>query len=265
LLGAAFYPSLVWLVTTWLGSPYYGHGILVPLVSIVLAWRTESALSAESQVARASPLPIGLGLAVLGAVAHWLSLRARLYSVSLTGLVLVIAGLVWLWEGRSTLRRHAFSLAFLLLAVPIPRIEALTPPLARTVARYAAVLARGVGIPATVDGARVTLTRTTLAVGAPCSGLSSLVALATLAALYAYLVRGPIVARLVLVALSVPTALGANLVRVLLLLVAAHLGAADVASGPIHALSSPLMYLVALMVLVLCGKVLRCSGLRFDI
>ena len=39
LLLLAFWRTLVWLVASWRGDPYYSHGFVVPLISVFLAWR----------------------------------------------------------------------------------------------------------------------------------------------------------------------------------------------------------------------------------
>jgi exosortase len=266
LMVAAFFPSLVWLLRTWLGSPYYGHGLLVPPVSAVLIWRAErSGREPTQDAAYARSSALGLLPVAMGIIAHVVSLPYHLYSASLVGLVLVIGGLVWLWEGSVALWRLAFPLAFLLLAIPIPGLEALTPPLARRVARAAAWGARSMGIPVLLDGAQVTLADTALTIGAPCSGLSSLIALTTLAALYAYLVHGPVLSRLWLVVLAAPVALAANLARVLFLLIVAHVGITEGAAELAHDWSSPVLYLFALLLLVGTGRTLGCVGLRSDI
>lgn len=265
LIAVASVPSLRWLLRLWLGSPYYGHGFLIPLVSAILAFRSArtSVSTGESNGPKgAAP---GLSLLTAGVALHLVSLPRRVYGASVVGLLLAVAGLLWAWAGPATLRRHAFPLAFLLLAIPIPGLESLTPQLARAVARASAELAKLTGVAAHADGARVTLANTSLVIGAPCSGLSSLVALTTIAVLYAHLVSGSLTSKLVLVALAVPLALAANLLRVWLLVVAAHLGVVDVAQSPIHGWSSPVLYLLSLALLVSIGRLLGCRGIRSDI
>ena len=263
---AAFYPLWEWLVATWLGSPYYSHGFLVPLVSLLLAWRLERGRPAAAEQGLGNKDVFGgLLLAGLGLGGGWGAIRRGLWPWAGVALIGTLAGIVWALAGRATLRRQAFPLAFTLLMVPLPWPEAITPPLARAVAGAAAGLARGLGIPATAQGAQVQLGGIALAVGAPCSGVNSLAALVTLAVLYAFLVRGPWWGRLGLVAAAAPIALLANLVRVTAMVLLAHGAGVAVALKYFHTWSSPLLFLLALGLLVLVGRGWRCSGIRSDL
>jgi len=109
------------------------------------------------------------------------------------------------------------------------------------------------------------LPQAALVVGVPCSGVNSLAALLTLAVLYAFLVCGPVTSRLVLVALSLPIALLANLLRVFLVIVLAYWVSLDAAMTYFHGWSSLALFVMALGLLVIVGKGLRCSGIRSDI
>ncbi len=262
----AFFPLGRWLVTTWLGSPYYSHGFLVPLVSLVLAWRLRRRRPAPAgQRPGSTDMVAGLVLAGLGLWGGWGAMRWRLWPLAGVACVLTCAGIVWALAGRATLRRQAFPLAFGLLMIPLPWPEVLTPPLARAVAGAAAGLARAVGIPATAQGAQVQVAGAVLAVGAPCSGVNSLAALVTLAVLYAFLVCGPWWGRLGLVALAVLVALLANLVRVTAVVFLAHGAGVAVALDYFHTWSGLLLFLLALGLLILVGKGCRCRGIRSDL
>ena len=267
MVAALFYPTLAWLVANWRGDPYYQHGALVPIVSLFVAWRLhrESELSESPRQSADRSFSVGLVMVVLGITAHLVALPRQRYLISSLALVLVLAGIVCAWAGDGTLRRQAFPLLFLLLMIPLPWLEQSTPYLARWVAAASATLARLVGVDVMVTGARLELPLTSLVVGAPCSGVSSLAALMTLAVLYAFVVRGPLLCRAILVVLALPLALLSNLIRVWLLIVLADVFGEAIAMGYFHDWSSPLLFLLALGLLVVVGKGLGCSGLRTDI
>jgi len=267
LVAFSYYPTLVWLITSWLGNSYYSHGFLVPLVSLVLAWRLQRRRASESSalVVSGRSFAAGLALAGLGLGMHILALTRQLYLISAASLILVLSGTVLALAGADTLRRQAFPLGFLLLMIPLPYLEKTTPYLARWVASAAATVTRAAGLEVIVSGARVELPETTLVIGAPCSGVNSLAALTTLAVLYAFLVRGPLVARLALVILALPIALLANLVRVCLLVLLAHYFGEAAAMRYFHNWSSPFLFVLALGMLIIMGKWLRCGEIRSDI
>lgn len=267
LIGVSFYPTLEWLVTTWVGSPHYSHGALVPLVSLFLAWRLEHRAGVEEQQgARGDRSFLGGALAVgAGLSLHLIAAMRRQHLMSAGALVFVLAGVVLAWAGSPTLRRQAFPLAFASLMIPLPWMESSTPYLARRVASVAGSIARAMGVQVDVVGAQIELPDVAFIVGAPCSGISSLAALVTLAVVYAFLVRGPLSSRLALVILAAPIALLANLARVCLMIAMAHYVGAVASLRFFHDWSSPLLLLVALMLLIVAGKGLRCGGIRPDI
>ena len=258
LVVALFEATLRWLVLSWLGNPYYSHGPLIVLVSGWLLWRRRDALRG----ARAEN--IGLALAAMGVGVHLLALPLQMQVVSAAALVVVLVGLVWAFAGRSVVRAWAFPLAFLLLMIPLPGIERLSPTLEAFTAQYAAQAARWLGVAASNLGGQVSVGAQAFTVGAPCSGLRSLVALGTLALLLAYSVQGPAWARALLVVAALPIALAANLVRVSSIFWVAGALGADAALGFFHTLSSPLLFLVALALLLALGRALRLTQLRAD-
>lgn len=255
---AAFWRTCAWLVASWLGDPYYSHGLLVPLIAAYLAWRRRSQPGKPAFAVGLATVSAGYGLQLL-------ALSRSAYLLSALALVLGLAGLTLVWRGWAGLRRWGFPLVFLTLAVPLPILERWTPALAQWVAQASATLARLLGIPVLVEGARLLLPSAELVVGAPCSGVNSLAALVTLAALYAFVLSGPRAHRWALFLLSVPIALLANLLRVTLLLVVAALAGAGAALRLFHDASGIVLFLLAVGLLLALGRLLRCGGLRSDI
>lgn len=267
LIGLAFYPTFAWLAMTWRGSSYYGHGFLVPLVSAFLAWRIARRADVHETAQRDARywFAVGaLGIAI-GLGAHLFALARRAYLLSSLALILVLAASVLVLAGPRTLRRQAFPLAFLLLMLPLPWLEAATLPLARWVTASAAGAAQALGLQVIADGARLELPGSALVVGAPCSGMNSLVALLTLAVLCAFLVRGPWVARLAMVILALPIALLANLIRICLLIILAYYAGEEIALRYFHDWSGFILFILSVALLLALGKCLRCDGIRSDI
>lgn len=266
LVALVYYPTGTWLVTNWLANPYYTHGFVIQVVSILLAWRI-------AWVHRDDPTPpasavtfiVGMVVAVAGMAVHMLALVQYRYLLSAFTLILTLPGIVLALGGWTLLRRQAFPLYFLLLMIPLPILETSTPALARWVASAATWLANTVGLNVTATGATVTMPGASLLVAAPCSGVNSLAALVTMAVLYAFLVQGPLWGRLSLVALSVPIALLGNLLRIFLLVVISYFWGSDAAMAYFHNWSSLFLYILALGLLVLIGRLLRCRALRSDI
>lgn len=256
LLVALFAPTGQWLALSWLGNSYYSHGALVVLVSGWLVWRRRGAL------APARPENIGLALIAFGIGAHLLAVPLQMAVVSAVALVVTLVGVVWAFAGRNVVRAWAFPLAFLLLAVPLPGIERISPSLESFTAAYAAQGARLLGVGAASLGGQVSVGSQGFTIGAPCSGLRSLVALLTLAVLLAYSLRAPWWVKLTLVVAALPIALLANLMRVSSIFWVADTFGGDAALGFFHTLSSPLLFLVALALLLALGRLLGATQVR---
>ncbi len=258
LLLALYWPTLRWLASEWSSNDYYSHGPLVPLVAAFFAWRQRAGLVAKPS--NRGLWGLGMGLA-LYLIAAWL----RAPFVSAFSLIVVLAGLVLFLLGVPALRRLSFPLAFLCFMIPLPFVEAASAPLQSFTAHYATRLVQILGVPATNQGGQVTLAGSSLVVGAPCSGLRSIVAMLTLAAVLVFVVDGRWPGRVGLAVAAVPVAAVANVLRVGSLLLVAHAFGEEAGLRYYHDLSSPAFFLAAFGLLIGVGWVLGCRGIRSDI
>jgi exosortase len=256
LLAVVFAPALRELAGIWSSVEYYSHGFLVPLVAGLVAVgiaRAKANLPKRRDARGAVLLAAALAGGLLGALAS---------SASAQGLALIaaIAGAVWYLRGAAWLRALAFPIAYLVFMVPIPPAW-LSPVIVQLLlfVTSGAVWALGViGLPVLREGNVLTLAGgESLFVADACSGLTSLVTLTPIAVLVAYL--APIGRRwkLLLVALIVPIAMLANMVRVVgTALGAARWGAHAVTDDPVHTLVGLAVYAVACMLLLVVARLL---------
>ena len=250
-----FAPTLRWWVDTWRVHPYYTHGPLVAVAALFLAWRARAALT------EGHPRWIGLWLVGAGLALHLAALPGAAHLRSSAGLLLLLAGAALAAGGSRALRTAGLPLTLLAMAVPLPWVERFAPLLAARVAQAAAWLAGALGADIQRHGAQLVVGEGVLAVGAPCSGLRSLVALATLAVLLAGLLDGPRGRRVWLVAAAIPLALAANGLRLTALLWVAHWRGTEAGLALFHGpLLAPLIYATATVALVAVSR-----GLGFDV
>ena len=262
LLILLFYPVLIWLVKSWLNNPYYTHGFLVVPLCALLAWRQWRYVRAEP---RQGGTWIGLILTVASLAAVVWAMRWQDYVIAAFGLVALLTGMLLFLEGWARVRHWLFPLLFLAFMVPLPFVDLASPWLESFTAKYSTGLAQLVGIPAVQQGGEISLPGTTLIVGAPCSGLRSLVTMVTVAVGWVYLVKGRPGAKALMLLAIVPIVILANVLRVALLLVVAVLVNVQVALSYYHDWASPVLFLMALGLLLVLGKVLGCSQVRDDI
>jgi len=150
---------------------------------------------------------------------------------------------------------------FLYFAVPWPDLVVgqLSFPMQYFAAGYAGMLGGMLGLPVVRHGVELEVGRYTFAVGAPCSGMRSLVALLAVAAVLADLARGSRWRRLALFACGFPAALVANATRIALILVIGARWGEKAATGFFHEFSGVVLFALAVILLLLAARLL---GLR---
>src|ERR1700685_1601498 len=109
-----------------------------------------------------------------------------------------------------------FPWAFLLLMIPIPAIifNQITFPLQLLASKVASTTLPWMGVPVFREGNVIHLPAMALEVAEACSGIRSLMSLATLAIIYGYLMERKIALRVLLAIASIPIAVAANSLRI---------------------------------------------------
>ena len=252
----AYFPTGVWMVDRWSAADsYYGHGFLIPFVALYLAFRRRKQLAAIHP----SPSAWGLLLLAAGLLIHLGSAMLKIYFTSGFSILLTVSGIVLTFYGRKMLRAVAFPIFFLVFMVPFPLVAVGT-----TVVRlklFAALIAthllNGIGLPAVQKGSTIYMRHATVMVDDPCSGLRSLLSLLTLGVLFAYLKQISLPKRTLFLLSSIPIAIFANIVRIVLLAGIAEIYGIDAAVRFFHDFSGFVVFGLALGGLSIVGRVLE--------
>jgi exosortase len=250
----AVYSSVIAsLVRQWADDENYSHGFLVVPFALLFAWRSRRALAAEPRPHAAGLFVVALSVAVF--LAGQFAAELFLMRVSLLG---VIAGsILFLW-GPDHLRRLAFPLALVLLAVPLPAVvlNQVAFPLQLLASRAGEAVVTAAGVPVLREGNILFLPETTLEVVQACSGIRSLASLLTLGLILGKLAEPRRWARVALALLTIPVAIAANAARVAGTgLAAAWVGPAA-AEGFFHTFSGWLVFVVSFCALMACARLL---------
>ena len=242
----SYLPLLAGLVRQWASDPDMSHGFFVLPVAGFIAWRGRAELAAMS----AAPNWWGLAIAVLGAAQMLLGTLAAQVFMARTALVVSLTGLVLFAGGTRALRCLAFPLLLLLFLFPIPAIvyARVTLPLQILASATAEAILNWIGIPVLRAGNILELPHERLSVIEACSGIRSLMSLAFLALVYGYFFERRASVRLLLLAVTVPIAIGAN---------AARIAAMGLFGGGLHLLQGWVLFTVTLGMLVAAHQVLR--------
>lgn len=257
LLILVYWPTFVWMNARFAeAETYYSHGYLVPFVFAYLIWSKRS----ELQKCVIRPLNIALLIFVPALLVHLAAYFFEINFISGFSLVAVLFGLTLYLYGSDVAKKLAFPVAFLIFMIPLPQvlIISISFKMKMMAAQAATAIISLMGIPAVRDGSIVHLKPgVSLTIGSPCSGLSSLIALTALGALYAYIVRMSRIRKIILFALSIPIALMANIARIVFLLLVGFAYDAQIATGKfVHGFLAFLLYVFAIVGLIIAGRML---------
>ncbi len=256
LLGLLYAANLRQFVNTWSTDANYSHGFLVPALAAYFA----------REASKQGPVPIrggaawGVSLILASILAHLATILVPVGIVGDLGFLLGLAGVVSLLLGGEALKRYRFPLAFLVFMVPLPvaLYATLASPLQRLVSQFGAALLNGVGIPVLCEGNMMTLPGDVhMFVAEACSGMRQMTGFLALTTAVAYLSGRPAWYRAVLVLSSVPIAMTANVLRVMLTGVIMYHFDPKYASGEFHTFEGLLMMGVGLGLLALECAVLK--------
>jgi len=228
-----FAPILYYMALHWRQVPDYSHGFLVAPLAVYFAWERRARLHRTP----IEPSWWGLLPLALGSLALTIGRLGVELMAMRTAFVLTLIGLVILVLGRAVFRVLAFPLLFLFLMVPLPQslVNVVAFPLQLVAADLAVNGLHALGIPALREGNIIHLARSQpLFVAEACSGLRSLMALGTLAVVFAYFFRKSAAERTLIVLSAIPIAIFVNAFRVGLTGYLTHTFGPQAAEGAIH-------------------------------
>jgi exosortase len=257
LLGWLYASILTRLVLQWVGparDANFEHGIFVPFFALFVFWQERQRLQAIPSAPSWSGLPLvvlGLFMLVLGV------LGAELF-FSRVSLLIILAGLIILFQGWTFFRAVLFPWAILILMIPIPALllQQVTFPLQLLAAKLATALLELVGVPVLREGNVIGLAAMRLEVAEACSGIRSLLTLITLSVIYGYLMETRIWVRVALGVLAVPIAVAANSFRIFGTGLLVQYWDPDKAEGFYHAFGGWVIFVVALVMLFAVHRVI---------
>lgn len=245
---ALFAPILYYMVLHWNAVADYSHGFLVVPLAGFFAWERRRDL----RHATIDPSWWGIVPLALGTLALTVGRLGTELTSMRSAYVLTLMGLVLLLLGKQAFRILAFPLLFLFLMVPLPQslVNVVAFPLQLTAADWAVQFLYLLRIPALREGNIIHLPETQLFVAEACSGLRSLMALITLAIVFAYFFRRSWAQRIVIVASAIPIAIVVNAGRVAATGILTYHFGQKAAEGVIHELQGMITFGGAFLLLL---------------
>lgn len=256
-----YLPTFVWMKYRFLqDESNYSHGFLIPVVSLFLIWRMreefKEVISFDSGTASIN----GLWIFIIGLFLHLFSRCFMIDFISGFSLIIVIFGLCLYLLGPAITKKLIFPIGFLIFMVPIP--ETFTISLTfylKMLATYCATkVINLLGIGAIMDGARIYLSNNEFfEIGAPCSGIRSLITFLMLGSIFAYLLPISHLRKYALVVLTIPLAILSNVVRIVFIGIVTYIYGKEMAlQEPNHTILGLLVFVVGIIGLVVLGRIL---------
>jgi exosortase len=252
ILGLAYWPTLRWLVASWLSNDYYSHGFIVPVVSGFFVW------TKRKHFKKKEPSIIGIFPLVLGVLLYILTFVLEIRLLGVFSLLSIITALVFFVFGVHTVRAILFPLVFLVFMIPAPFVPDIAYRLQEISVLCSSWLLKSFGLPIISSGPEISLENNVFTIGLPCSGINTFIALLALAAVYGYILTGPLLRRVILFIVAFPVAVAANILRITSVITVAYYFSVQTATGWYHDLSSPIFFVIAFLVLVLIGRGMKC-------
>jgi len=258
LLAGMYFRIVPDMINDWSHDENYSHGFLVPLIAGYFFWLRWPELK-EQPVK-----PDGLGLVVIvwgvfQLLVAWLGTE---YFTMRTSLIVLLAGMTLFWFGRAVLKGMALPLGYLIFMVPIPYIiyDMIAFPLKLFVTKVSVAFLKIVGVVVMREGNIIMFPATTLEVADACSGIRSLISLLAIAVAYAFLIKISNVRRWIIIFSALPIAVTTNALRVIITGILAQWWGSRAAEGFFHEFAGMAVFVLAMVMLVAFGELLRRGG-----
>ena len=249
-----FYPVWKSLVGTWYTSEDYSFGFFIIPFSAYIAWKKREVLK------NIEPAPSGLGLVIIlfSLVLYLFSYLSEILTLVSLSPILVLSGGIIYFYGFRMFKELSFPIGFLLFMIPVPSqiFSQLTIPLQLLVTKISVGCSSLIGIPIYAEGNVIHLPGHTLQVVHACSGLRSLLTILPLGALLGYLILSSNPLRSLVFLAGIPTAIGINIIRVLLVILSFYYFSFDLTVGTPHEILGIFIFCLAIVILLLLAGLL---------
>ena len=252
--------TLQWAWTAWSPQANYEHAKLIPLVVLFLLWHARK----EIRMAPLGSSRWGWAFIAVGILLFVVGVRSLQGRLSLAALPFLLFGMVLYGYGGHVARLLLFPIAFLLFTVPLNFLTQGTTGLQALETGAASKICNLLGVGVYALGNTVNAVNDTFHfnIDEGCSGIRSLMAIATLSALYGHFTQDRLWKKVAIFAASILFALIGNTGRLVSIILVGRFFGQDLASGPYHAISGYLSFPFALAAMVLFGKLLNVGTTR---
>jgi exosortase len=257
----AFYPTLKTLLSKWANSEDYAHAFLtLPIIGYMI-WQKRSFLNQDNT----SGSVIGIIIAISSAAVYLIAWHARILSLSSIAMIMTILGILAYLRGFDAVKLLCVPFVLMLLLIPIPSTiySALTLPLQLKVSQISEVIVRLFSVPVFREGNVLTIPDKVFQIVQACSGMRSMITLATLSLIIGYFSFSGIVSKVLLIITSIPVAIFVNVIRVVSMIIAFHFFNIDLSVGTSHTSLGIGIFIIALAMLFMFQRIIEFWETRY--
>jgi exosortase D (VPLPA-CTERM-specific) len=238
-----FWDGLTEMWGTWMDSPEYSHGLLIPPVAAFLIWQHKDRLERIPFTGSWS----GVGLTLLAGVFLFMGQIGAVYAFVQYAYVLALCGLILSFLGWPAFRLIAVPLLILWLMIPLPAfvLNNLSTKLQLLSSQIGVWFIRLFDISVFLEGNVIDLGGYKLQVAEACSGLRYLFPLMTIGFLMAYLYKGALWKRIVLFLSSIPITVFMNSLRIGIIGVTVDRWGTEMAEGFLHEFQGWMIFMLS--------------------
>ena len=250
-LCVVFWDGLRYMADHW-HAEEYSHGPLIPIIAVFLIWQKKDALQAAILAERA-PRGGAVGVAVLlvGLLAGLLGELSTVYLVIQYGFLVALFGVALALVGWSGMRLIWAPLLYLVFMVPLPDFfyVNLSAQLQLLSSQIGVAVIRMFDISVFLEGNVIDLGIYKLQVAEACSGLRYLFPLMSFGYICAYLYRGPVWHRAVLLLSTIPITIFMNSLRIGIIGVLVDRWGIEQAEGALHLFEGWVVFMACVAIL----------------
>jgi exosortase B len=234
-------------------------GVHGPIVLATGLWLIGRRLPEIRAFMRPGSFAVTLAVLAVAVPAYIFGRAFDFISIEVAALMLAFGAVAYHYLGAVVLRMLWFPLFYLCFLIPVPGwiLDTVTQPLKLLVSEVVTWVLAAFGYPVARIGVTIYVASYQLLVEDACAGLNSLVSLSAIGLFYVYMLRGSNWRySMLLLALVVPIAIAANMIRVAaLVLITYHFGNAA-AQGYLHNFAGMVTFTSALLFIFLVDKLL---------
>ncbi len=243
-----FWDGLAIMWGSWIDSPEYSHGLLIPPIAAFLVWQQKD---------RLERMPFngswwGVALVALGGALLALGQLGTVYVIVQYAYVITLCGLALSFTGRTAFRRIYVPLLILVFMIPLPQfvLANLSTKLQLMSSQLGVFVMRLFDISVFLEGNVIDLGGYKLQVADACSGLRYLFPLMTLGFLMAYFYKGALWKRAVIFLSSIPITVIMNSIRVGTIGIMVEHWGIEMAEGFLHEFQGWMVFMVSTAIMI---------------